>query len=385
MPAIESDTASCVRGSRYNYSHQFASLGSLLDDFRRMLVDGHYVLSSEVQEFESAFAQYCGCLHARGVNTGTDALVIALRALGIGPGDKVITQANTFHATVAAIQLAGAKPVLIDANNDTFLMNVDELASKAAENIRAVIAVHLFGKPTPMERILQIAGAHGMTVIEDAAQAHGAMISGKRAGSFGAAGCFSFHPSKNLAAAGDAGAIVTNDSAVADRIEQYRSLGQQRQNEHVVVGLNSKLDALQAIVLSWKLPQLDLWNHARRTVATWYRSELASLPLSFQAEAKDEIHVYHLFQVRTAYRDPLLQFLQSEGIDAVVRYPTPIHLQPAFEKWGWRKGEFPVSESLARELLCLPLRPDMDESEVGFISSRVREFFDRRFSKQNRG
>ncbi|MBV8069868.1 MAG: DegT/DnrJ/EryC1/StrS family aminotransferase [Acidobacteriaceae bacterium] len=383
MSAIVPEIVSCSQGSRYNYHHQFGDIQPLVDDLRRMLLEGHYVLSAEVQEFESAFARYCGCRHARGVNSGTDALVIAMRALGIGRGDSVVTQANTFHATVAAIELAGAKPVLVDAKDETFSFDVDQLASRAGGDIRAVIPVHLFGKPAPLRQILDIAGAHGMLVIEDAAQAHGASISGQRVGSFGTAGCFSFHPSKNLGAAGDAGAIVTNDSVFADRIEQYRSLGQREQNEHLVVGLNSKLDALQARILGWKLPQLDRWNRARRTVAGWYRSALAGVPVSFQAEAKDEVHVYHLFQIRTACRDQLLKFLRGKGIDAVVRYPTPIHLQPAFQKWGWREGEFPVAESLARELLCLPIRPDMDEGEVDFISSKVRAFFDERFRQQN--
>jgi dTDP-4-amino-4,6-dideoxygalactose transaminase len=384
MTALGSEAKMCVRGSRYNYHHQLGAVDPLLDDLRRMLIDGRYILSSEVQQFERDFAQYCGCSYARGVNTGTDALIIALRALGIGPGDRVVTQANTFHATVAAIELAGATPVLVDADNDTFLMNVDELAAKAGDRIRALIPVHLFGKPTPMEPILAIARKYDLTVIEDAAQAHGARMGGQLAGSVGVAGCFSFHPSKNLAAAGDAGAIVTNSQGMADRIDECRSLGQRKQNEHLIVGLNSKLDALQARILSWKLPQLDDWNRARRRVAHWYRSALATQPVSFQAETDSEVHVYHLFQIRTPYRDSLLQFLRAAGVDAVVRYPTPIHLQPAFQKWGWRCGDFPVAESLARELLCLPIRPDMDESEVDFISSKVHAFFVHRSDQQER-
>lgn len=361
---------------RYNYVPQFGRIDELMSDLRHMLLEGRYVLSCEVSNFESAFASYCGCRYASGVNTGTDALVIALRALGIGAGDRVITQANTFHATVAAIELAGARPVLIDVDERTFLMDPDALSSQLTKRVCAVIPVHLFGKPSPMPAIMNLCGAKHVSVVEDAAQAHGATIGGKRVGSFGVMGCFSFHPSKNLAAAGDGGAIVTDDEVLAKRIELQRSLGQRSQNEHVAVGLNSKLDAVQARILSWKLPHLDSWNEARARVAEWYRSELSSLPVTFQALDAGEVHVYHLLQIRTARRDALLAFLRAQGIDAVVRYPTPIHLQTAFQKWGWHSGEFPVAERLSRELLCLPIRPDMDEAEVGIVVEGVHAFFE---------
>lgn len=330
--------------SRYNYRQQFgASPGQLLSELESMLLEGNYVLGKAVSDFESDFASYCDCKYAKGVNTGTDALVITLRALGIGPGDKVIAPANTFHATVAAIELAGAVPVLVDAKADSYLIDEEQVDALLDGQVRAIIAVHLFGKPVPMLSLLQTAARKNLQVIEDAAQAHGASIHGRRVGSFGAAGCFSFHPSKNLAAAGDAGAIVTNDSELAKTLDMQRCLGQHRQNEHVLVGLNSKLDAIQARVLSWKLPSLDSWNASRTRIAERYRAELRDLPLFFQAHNEDEVHVYHLFQIRTQHRDALLSSLQARGIDAVIRYPTPIHLQPAFQKWGWRKGDYPVA------------------------------------------
>jgi dTDP-4-amino-4,6-dideoxygalactose transaminase len=353
-----------------------------MGEIRRMLVTGKYVLTAEVRDFEATFASYCGCRHSRTVNSGTDALVIALRALGIGTGDEVVTQANTFHATVAAIELANAVPKLVDARPDTFLMNEDELPAQVTERTKAVIPVHLFGKMTPMRRILGIAEAHDFAVIEDAAQAHGASVDGQRAGAAGSVGCFSFHPSKNLAAAGDGGAIVTNSDEIAVKVDLLRALGQRTQNEHVLVGFNSKLDALQARILSWKMPYLDDWNNARRRVAHWYREELARAPLYFQKEDVSDVHVYHLFQIGTPHRDALLDFLLSRGIEAVVRYPTPIHLQPAFENLGYRKGDFPVSERLARELLCLPIRPDMREPEVAFVAGTVRAFFDRGYGRR---
>ncbi|HEY7302843.1 MAG TPA: iron-containing alcohol dehydrogenase [Bryobacteraceae bacterium] len=379
MNLLQADAQCCPPGARYNYAHQFPKTDELLRELERMLVGGRYVLTAEVREFETAFARYCVCKHARGVNSGTDALLIALRAIGIQPGDRVITQANTFHATVAAIELAGAVPVLVDAKSDTFLIDEDQIPGAMTGRVKAIIPVHLYGKPTPMSRILALAGKNGITVLEDAAQAHGATIDGRRAGSFGAAGCFSFHPSKNLAAAGDGGAIVTNSDRIAEQVELLRSLGQERQNEHVLVGFNSKLDALQACILNWKLPYLDEWNRARRRVATWYRNQLANTPVYFQKEDAGEIHVYHLFQIGTRHRDALCAFLVSRGIDAVIRYPEPIHLQPAFRKWDWRTGAFPVAERLARELLCLPIRPDMEESDVAFVADNVRAFFEHEY------
>lgn len=365
---------------RYNYQHQFEGSDELWLDLRRMLLDGHYVLSKEVSAFESTFASYCGCGYAKGVNTGTDALVIALRALGIGSGDEVIAPANTFHATVAAIELAGAIPVLVDADEETFLLDESLLPASLGKRTRAIIPVHLFGKPARMAEVMAIAEKNGLLVVEDAAQAHGARIDGRRVGSWGIAGCFSFHPSKNLAAAGDGGAIVTQDENLAKQIDLQRSLGQAAQNEHVVAGLNSKLDALQARILSWKLIRLDSWNESRARIAGWYRSELASLPVQFQRGDAGEVHVYHLFQIRTKHRDALLEFLRSRGIDAIVRYPVPIHLQAAFRKWGWREGDYPVAERLANELLCLPIRPDMEEGEVGFVIDGVRAFFGEYYS-----
>jgi len=254
---------------------------------------------------------------------------------------------------------------------------VPAVRAAVTRRTRAIIPVHLYGKPTPLTELLALARDKGLVVIEDAAQAHGARIHGRRVGTFGIAGCFSFHPSKNLAAAGDAGAIVTDDHELAQQIARARALGQQGQNEHVTVGYNSKLDSLQARILSYKLGRLDEWNAARRERAALYRDALRDLPLSFQREDPDEEHVYHLFQVRTEYRDDLLAHLKREGVDAVVRYPVPIHLQPAFEHRGWRRGQFPIAERLAKELLCLPIRPNLTESDVAFVAGSVGAFFDR--------
>lgn len=365
-----------MKVKRYDYPDQLGeNFQQLMDDIEQMLLGGQYVLSKQVTEFEQAFANYLGAEHVCGVNSGTDAIMLALNALEIGPGDEVITQANTFHATVSAICKVGATPVLVDAVPATYLMDVRQLQSVMGAKTKALIPVHLFGKATEMEAISTIAAKNNIEVIEDAAQAHGAKIDGQRVGTMGRIGCFSFHPSKNLAAAGDAGAICTNDAAIAERIRELRGLGQRGQNHHVWVGWNSKLDAIQARVLSEKLTHLDGWNDSRRRIAKRYRDQLSDLDLGFQEFGNDGEHVFHLFQIRTPHRDELLSHLKSAGVDAVVRYPTPIHLQPAFECLGWRQGQFPVSEQMANELLCLPIRPNMPDSEVDYTSEQVRTYF----------
>jgi len=365
-----------MKVKRYNYRQQFGpQVDLLLAELKDMLLDGRYILTPEVDDFEKAYGRFLGLRYVRGTNTGTDAIAIALMALGIGRGDEVVTQANTFNATVTAIRMAGASPVLVDADPRTFLMDSSQIDSAVTSRTRAIIPVHLFGKPTPMVPLLATAKRHGIHVVEDAAQAHGARIDGRRAGTFGIAGCFSFHPSKNLAAAGDAGAVATDDLQLAQKVDMIRSLGQQSQNEHVVAGMNSRLDAFQARVLSWKLPRLDEWSSQRRAVASWYRQRLADLPVSFQEEHPTEEHVYHLFQLRTPRRDALQRHLVQAGVDAVVRYPMPIHLQKSFADCGWKAGEFPVAEQLAQELLCLPVRPDLSAAEVDYVANCVRSFF----------
>ena len=364
-----------MKVDRYNFASQFGDeLHLITEQISRMLVTGHYILSEEVSHFEAEFASYLGARYARGVNTGTDALTIALLALGVEPGDEVITQANTFNATVTGVIRAAAKPVLVDADEASFLIDESQVEAALTARTRVILPVHLYGKPTPLDRLLDLAQKHSLHLVEDAAQAHGARIGGRRVGTFGAAGCFSFHPSKNLAAAGDAGAIVTNHDSIDGLIRQYRELGQCGQNNHVVMGLNSKLNSIQALILSRKLPNLDSWNARRRIVAGWYRERLGNLPLHFQSP--DEEHVYHLFQIRAEKRNQLLELLLSHGVDAVVRYPTPIHLQPAFANCGWRKGQFPVAEKLANELLCLPIRPDLSVNEVDFVADKIRMFYE---------
>jgi dTDP-4-amino-4,6-dideoxygalactose transaminase len=366
-----------MKVQRYDYGSQFERFQEFMAEISRMIRDGHYVLSGEVAEFERAFAAYLQCSFVVGVNTGTDALLCSLKSLALRPEHEVVTQANTFNATVAAICLAGLKPVLVDADDNSFLMDIGQALAAINSQTRVLLPVHLYGKPTPMRELMRVSEKRGVFLVEDAAQAHGARLDGRRMGTFGNLGCFSFHPSKNLAAAGDGGAIATNRADLNERLSALRGLGQAGQNNHIYSSYNTKLDSIQAKVLTWKLPSLDRWNEQRREIAHQYRERLSDLPLKFQSWAENEEHVFHLFAVRTEKRDQLLNYLQSKDVDAVIRYPVPIHLQPAFSQYGWRRGQFPVAEALARELLCLPLRPNLTIAEVDYVADCVRSFFQR--------
>ena len=365
-----------MKVGRYDYAGQLAEdIDEILSQAREMLLAGRFVLTREVLAFEAELAAFLEVGHSRGVNSGTDALIVAMLALGIGPGDEVITQANTFNATVTAIRLVGATPVLVDAEEAGFTLDASALEAAISPRTRALMPVHLFGRPAPMEAVMALAQRHDLWVIEDAAQAIGARWRGIRVGGIGHLGCFSFHPSKNLAAAGDAGAVCARDPALDELVRQRKELGQLDQNVHEVPGLNSKIDSLQAIILSAKLRRLEDWNAERREIAAAYKARLADLPLRFQAEDPEEEHVWHLFQVRTDRRDALLAHLRAGGVDAVVRYPTPIHLQRAFRDQGWVAGQFPVAEQLADQLLCLPIRPGLQEAELDHVEATLRAFF----------
>lgn len=360
---------------RQNFAHQIEKdEWRVLEEIAAAIRSGQAILSEHVSDFEEDFARYLSVAHVVGVNSGTDALVLALRALGVGPGDEVVTQANTFHATVAAICLVGATPILVDPHPETFLMMADAAVGAFSSRTKAVIPVHLFGKPTPLIELIEAAEARGIYVVEDSAQSHGASRDGAKTGTLGIFGCFSFHPSKNLAASGDAGAICTNDGDLAQKLRMLRHLGQPQTHSHILLGCNSRLDAIQAIILRAKLRHLDAWNRARSSVAARYRTALSGCPITFQALDADETHVFHLLQIRTDRRDQLYQYLRQRGIDAKICYPTPVHRQPAFSHLDWPQDAFPVSSALAAELLCLPIRPDMTPGEVDFVSQAVREF-----------
>jgi dTDP-4-amino-4,6-dideoxygalactose transaminase len=348
----------------------------LFDAFRRVLNSSAFVHGVEVEAFEREFAAYCEVAHAVGVANGTDALALALRALGIGAGDAVAVPAFTFAATAEAVYHAGARPLLVDVDPQTFTLDPEALrhtVRHAAAPVRAIIPVHLYGQTAAMDEITAVAQAARATIVEDAAQAHGARDHGRRAGGLGALGCFSFYPTKNLGALGDAGAVTTNDAALAARVRVLRDHGQQGKYVHGVIGFNARLDGLQAAVLRVKLRRLDQWNLRRRAVAARYRAELSDLPgIALPVVGAGREHVYHLFVVRCAERDTLQAHLAVAGITASVHYPVPLHLQPAFASLGYRTGDFPAAEAAAREVLALPIYPELSDEAVAAVCAAVR-------------
>ncbi len=333
-----------------------------------------FILGKAVQNFEKEFAAYCGAAQAIGVGNGTDAITLALRALGVGPGDEVITTANTFIGTTEPIGLAGAKPVFCDIDPLTYNLDPDKLEQAITEKTRAVIAVHLYGQPAPIEAIKKITEPRGIALVEDAAQAHGAEYHGQRIGSLGHAACFSFYPGKNLGAYGDGGAVVTNSSELADRVRMLRNHGRHQKYEHEIEGVNSRLDELQAAILRVKLRHLDTWNGRRRHHAQQYTRQLAGLGVETPIEQPGVHSVYHLYVIRTPHRDALREFLGKQGISTGIHYPLPLHLQPAYRHLGHGIGDFPAAEAAAKEILSLPMYPEMTESDIDRICEGIREF-----------
>ncbi|XKK38716.1 DegT/DnrJ/EryC1/StrS family aminotransferase [Nocardiopsis sp. ARC36] len=364
------------RVPRYDYPSQFADIDAeLVPDIRELLLSGDYILGDPLRGLEQDLARYLEVPHVVGVNSGTDALVLALDALGVGPGDEVVTVANTFHSTALAVLRVGAHPVLVDCRPDSYLIDLEQAENAITPRTRALLVVHMFGQAVDMEAARGVADRHGLLLVEDCAQAIGARSHGRPVGSTGDAGCWSFAPSKNLAAAGDAGALSVRDEQLAHRLRLLRHFGQSSQNHHEAVAYNSRLDSLQALVLAHKLPRLDDWNSRRVDIATEYRKGLVDLPVSFQEGARPTEHVYHLFQMRTERRDELVAHLQDAGVDAVVRYPFPLHLQKAFQDLGQGPGTLPVAEALARETLCLPLHPTLTSDQIGHVIDTTRRFF----------
>ena len=336
-----------------------------------------FVGGEEVVAFEREFADYLGVRHSVAVANGTDALELALQALGVGPGDRVLTVPFTFAAPVEAIVRCGATPLLADIGDDFTLDPAAAAAVLARQPVKAIIAVHLYGQPADLDRLLPLAQAHGAALIEDAAQAHGArcLVAGRwvRAGSVGDAGCFSFYPTKNLAAMGDAGAVVTNRDDLAARVRLLANHGERGKYEHVVPdGRNSRLDALQAAVLRIKLPHLEEWNRARRAVAHHYADRLAALPVRLPVERAGSECVYHQYAVRVADRGLLRQRLDVDGVATGIHYPRALHQQEGFRQLGYRDGALPAAERCAAEVLCLPMSPFLTEAQLAHVVAAVR-------------
>ncbi len=333
-----------------------------------------FLEGSVVAEFESAFASYCGTREAVALDSGTAALQLVLLALGIKPGDEVIVPANSFIATAAAVALTGARPVFVDSDRKTWLMDLNQVEATITPRTKAVIAVHLYGIPVDMDALLQIADKKHVAVIEDVCQAHGASVRGRRAGAIGAAGCFSFYPAKNLGAFGDGGLATTNHPELAERIRRLRNHGRTSKYLHSEVGFNLRMDSLQAAVLRVKLRYLDSWNEQRRNFATKYRKKLAGLPICLPEVAAGMEAVYHLFPICSAHRDQMAQFLAQHGIETGIHYPVPLHLQPAFASLGCKAGDLPVCEKVAAETLSLPMFPEMTEQHLYHVCASIGEF-----------
>jgi dTDP-4-amino-4,6-dideoxygalactose transaminase len=331
-----------------------------------------FTLGSEVAAFEKEFAAYCHTTHAMGVNSGTSALHLALLAGDIGEGDEVITVPFTFVATVSAIWYARATPVFVDIDPRTFTMDPARIEAAITPRTRAILPVHLYGQPADMDPILAIAKRHGLLVIEDAAQAHGAEYKGRRAGSMGDMGCFSFYPGKNLGAYGEGGAVTTNHDGYARTIRMLRDWGAEKKYEHVLKGFNYRLEGIQGAILRVKLRHLEAWTEARRAAARRYDAlfEGSGVPTPF---ASPEVrHVYHIYAIRTAHRKAWMEALQAKGIHSGIHYPIPVHLLPAFADLGHRAGAFPHSEKAANETMSLPMFPELTPDQCAEVAAAVR-------------
>ena len=331
-------------------------------------------LGPNVQEFEQEFADYCDVSYAIGVSDGTNALHMALRAAGVGPGDEVITVSHTFIATTEAILLAGAKPVFIDIDPDTYLMDPQQIVARITPKTKAILPVHLYGQCVDMDPILEIAKKHHLLVIEDACQAHGALYKGRKAGSMGDAAGFSFYFTKNLGAYGEAGMVTTNDPEIARKVKMIRDHGSEKRYYHEMLGWNGRLEELQAAALRIKLKHLDRWNEMRRSNAKYYQKHLAELGVILPVEADGNQHVYHLFIIRSTERDALREYLSTQGIGTGIHYPVPIHLQGCYADMSEGEGSMPVTEQITKEILSLPMYAELTTEQIDWVIENIAHF-----------
>ena len=341
--------------------------------FEEVLENMQLFLGPQSQAFEYEFAAYCGCQYGVGVSSGTDALALALRACDIGPGDEVITVANTFIATVEAIALVGATPVFVDIDPDTYTMDSRQLDAVLTSRTCAILPVHLYGNPVDMQLVLDFAHGYGLRVIEDASQAHGAMYRGQRVGSLGDIGCFSLYYSKNLGAYGEAGICVTSESGLAEKMRMLRDHGSRVRYQHEVMGVNSRLDELQAAALRVKLHYLERWNAARQGHARVYTEQLQGVVEAVPVERAWGTHVYCYYVMQVPQRDEVRKLLQQEGIETNIHYPRPIHLQPACARYGYSRGMLPVTEAAAERIVSLPMYPELTEEQVQQVVDAVKK------------
>lgn len=363
-----------------NLKEQYINIKKDIDEaIQNVLNSGSFILAENVKRLEEEVASFLGSTFGIGVASGTDALELSLRALGIGFGDEVITTPFTFIATAEAISIIGAKPVFVDIELDTYNLDPDLLEKKIGSRAKAVIPVHLYGQPCAMDKIVDTAHKYNLKIVEDCAQAIGAEYKRKKVGTFGDCGCFSFFPSKNLGAYGDAGMIVTNDKNVAQILDMLRKHGSSKKYFHQIEGCNSRLDELQAAILRVKLKHLSGWNKARMEYAALYDAGFKKYGLEekivLPKQMQDRLHIYHLYCIRTEKRDELKKFLQTKGIATAIHYPLSIHLQEAYRYLGYKEGDFPNSELATRQILALPMYPEMKQEQITSIIENIRDFY----------
>jgi dTDP-4-amino-4,6-dideoxygalactose transaminase len=348
--------------------------GEVANAINGVIERSDFILGQDVELFEEEFAAFCGAAYAVGVDSGTSALELALRAYNVGPGDEVITAANTFIASALAISYTGATPVLVDVDSKTYTMDASWLKDAITGRTKAIVPVHLYGHPADMDSILEVARQHGLIVIEDACQAHGAKYKGRPAGSLGHAAAFSFYPGKNLGAYGDAGAVVTSDSKVAEGIKMLRNYGSAQKYHHSLRGFNRRLDTLQAAILRVKLRHLDAWSISRRRNAQNYNTLLTHCSVAVPMEAGYAESVYHLYVIRVEKRGQMQAYLNARGISTGIHYPIPVHLQLAYKDLGYKQGNFPITEQYAKEILSLPMYPELTEGTIEYVADAVENF-----------
>lgn len=361
----------------------FASFEAMHSEIRQQLdkaycqvMDSNYFIQGQAcQKFEEEFADYCGVKYCIGVGNGLDALMLILRALEIGPGDEVIVPSNTYIATALAVSYVGATPIFVEPDISTFNIDPALIEAKITKKTKAIMAVHLQGRPADMDSINLIASKYGLKVIEDAAQAHGARYKGKRVGSLGDAAGFSFYPGKNLGALGDGGCVTTNNKEIADKVRALGNYGSDYKYHHIYKGVNSRLDEMQAAFLSVKLKQLDKWNEERRRIANRYLTEIKNPLIRLPKASDDEYeHIYHVFVIRCSKRDELESYLKENGIGTLKHYPIPMHLQGAYADLGLKEGDLPIAEEISRTVLSIPMYYGMTEEQISYVIDSINQF-----------
>ncbi|MEH7393582.1 DegT/DnrJ/EryC1/StrS family aminotransferase [Bacillus sp. JJ1474] len=345
-----------------------------LDKVKEVYNNNWFIQGKELGNFEKEFSNYCNANYCVGCGNGLDALYLILRGYGIGEGDEVLVPSNTFIATALAVTYAGAKPIFVEPDIATYNINPDLIELSITSNTKAIIVVHLYGHPAAMEKVIQLSKKYNLKIIEDAAQAHGAVYHGKKVGTLGDAAAFSFYPGKNLGAIGDGGAIVTNDPNLADKVRALGNYGSDKKYHHIYKGTNSRLDEIQASFLRIKLKNLEKYNNYRRTIALQYIEGINNPKIIMPFEKDNCTHVWHLFVIRTEYRTELQNYLNRHGINTLIHYPIPIHLQLSYQEFGYRKGSFPLAEKISQEVLSLPIWYGMSEDEIYYVIETVNSF-----------